>query len=121
MRTRYNPQLPQVRKALRTRAKLYRWPHRLVDKELETDDVDVFIRQHENEWLNLSRLNLGKFSMPTSSASRKTGLFTEDRKNNNNPEQAHGVLSNAARLKLCGQESQGFPVKDVRRICLRLD
>lgn len=55
MRTRYNLRLPKVRKALRTLATLYPSPHPLIDKTLETDRVDVFIRQHETELVNLNR------------------------------------------------------------------
>ncbi len=57
MRTRYNLHLPKVRKALRTLAELYPSPHPLVDKQLETDYVDVFVREHGNELLNLNRPN----------------------------------------------------------------
>jgi len=55
MRTRYNLRLPKVRKALRTLAEMYPSPHPLLDRELETDSVDVFVREHENELLNLNR------------------------------------------------------------------
>jgi hypothetical protein len=61
MRTRYNLRLPKVRKALRALATLYPSPHALVDQQLETDNVDVFIRQHEKELLNLSRPNQFEF------------------------------------------------------------
>lgn len=55
MRTHYNLRLPKVRKALRTLARLFPSPHPLVDREFETDDVDVFIRKHGNELVNLNR------------------------------------------------------------------
>jgi uncharacterized protein (DUF433 family) len=55
MRTQYNLKLPKVRRALRTLAELYPSPHPLVDRELETDRVDVFIREHGDQLLNLSR------------------------------------------------------------------
>jgi hypothetical protein len=61
MRTRYNLRLPKVRKALRALATLYPSPHPLVDQQLETDNVYVFIRQHEKELLNLSRPNQFEF------------------------------------------------------------
>jgi len=61
MRSNYNLRLPKVRRALRTLAKLYPSPHPLVDKELETDSVDVFIREHGNELRNLSRPNQLQF------------------------------------------------------------
>ncbi len=57
MRTRYNLRLPKVRKALRTLAEMYPSPHPLVDRQLETDSVDVFVREHKNELLNLNRPN----------------------------------------------------------------
>src|SRR5271157_4632622 len=57
MRTRYNLRLPKVRRALRTLAEMYPSPHPLVDKQLETDCVDVFVREHGNELLNLNRPN----------------------------------------------------------------
>lgn len=54
MRMHYNLRLPKVRKALKTLAGLYPSPHPLIDKTLETDRVNVFIRQH-GEVLNLNR------------------------------------------------------------------
>jgi len=55
MRTHYNLRLPKVRKALNTLKKLFPSPHPLVDRDFETDDVDVFIRKHGNELLNLNK------------------------------------------------------------------
>jgi uncharacterized protein (DUF433 family) len=55
MRRKYNLRLPKVRKALRTLAEMYPSPHPLVDKPLETDTVDVFIREHGGGLLNLNR------------------------------------------------------------------
>ena len=54
MRSTYNLRLPKVRKALRTLADMSPSPHPLVDKPLETDSVDVFIREHGDELLNLN-------------------------------------------------------------------
>lgn len=55
MRTRYNLRLPKVRKALKTLATMFPTPHPLVDKHFETDEVDVFIREHGNELINLNQ------------------------------------------------------------------
>lgn len=55
MRTRYDLRLPRVRRALETLAKLFPFRHPLLDAPLETDSVDVFIREHEAEIVNLSR------------------------------------------------------------------
>jgi uncharacterized protein (DUF433 family) len=55
MRKHYNLRLPKVRSALRTLARMYPSPYPLIDKQLETDSVDVFIREHGNELLNLNR------------------------------------------------------------------
>ena len=55
MRTHYNLRLPKVRKALRTLATMFPSPHPLVDKHFETNEVDVFIREHGNELINLNR------------------------------------------------------------------
>jgi uncharacterized protein (DUF433 family) len=55
MRRKYNLRLPKVRKALRTLAEMHPSPHPLVDNRLETDTVDVFIREHGGELLNLNR------------------------------------------------------------------
>jgi uncharacterized protein (DUF433 family) len=55
MRTHYNLRLPKVRKALRTLATMFPTPHPLVNRDFETDDVDVFIREHGNELINLNR------------------------------------------------------------------
>lgn len=55
MRKNYNLRLPKVRTALRTLAEMYPSPHPLVDRELETDSVDVFVREHGNELLNLNK------------------------------------------------------------------
>jgi uncharacterized protein (DUF433 family) len=55
MRTHYNLRLPKVRKALRTLATMFPTPHPLVDKNFETNEVDVFIREHSNELINLHR------------------------------------------------------------------
>jgi len=55
MRTHYNLRLPKVRKALRTLATMFPTPHPLVDKNFETNEVDVFIREHSNELINLNR------------------------------------------------------------------
>ena len=57
MRKNYNLRLPKVRSALRTLARIHPSPHPLVDKELETDNVDVFIREHGDELLNLNHPN----------------------------------------------------------------
>ena len=54
MRRDYNLRIPKVRTALRNLAKLYPSPHPLVDKQLETDRVNVFVREHGNELLNLN-------------------------------------------------------------------
>ena len=55
MRTHYNLRLPKVRKALKTLARLFPSPHPLVDRDFETDNVDVFIRKHGDELVNLNR------------------------------------------------------------------
>ena len=55
MRTNYNLRLPKVRKALKTLVRLFPSPHPLVDRDFETDDVDVFIRKHGNELVNLNK------------------------------------------------------------------
>ena len=55
MRTHYNLRLPKVRKALKTLATMFPTPHPLVDKNFETNEVDVFIREHGNELINLNR------------------------------------------------------------------
>ncbi len=55
MRTRYNLRLPKVRKALKTLATIFPSPHPLIDKTLETDRVDIFIREYHNELVNLTR------------------------------------------------------------------
>jgi len=55
MRKNYNLRLPKVRKALRTLAEMYPSPHPLIDRQLETDSVDVFIREHGDELLNLNK------------------------------------------------------------------
>jgi uncharacterized protein (DUF433 family) len=55
MRKNYNLRLPKVRKALRTLAEMYPSPHPLIDRQLETDTVDVFIREHGDELLNLNK------------------------------------------------------------------
>jgi uncharacterized protein (DUF433 family) len=55
MRKNYNLRLPKVRKALRTLAEMYPSPHPLIDRELETDSIDVFVREHGNELLNLNK------------------------------------------------------------------
>ncbi len=55
MRTRYNLRLPKVRKALKTLANMAPTPNPLVDKNFETNEVDVFIREHGNELINLNR------------------------------------------------------------------
>lgn len=54
MRRDYNLRIPKIRTALRNLAKLYSSPHPLVDKQLETDRVNVFIREFGNELLNLN-------------------------------------------------------------------
>lgn len=46
--------IPKVREALRNLAKMYPSPHPLVDRQLETDRVNVFIRAY-NELLNLNK------------------------------------------------------------------
>src|SRR5260370_13000713 len=48
MRKNYNLRLPKVRKALRTLAEMYPSPHPLIAQELETDSIDVFLREHAN-------------------------------------------------------------------------
>jgi uncharacterized protein (DUF433 family) len=55
LRSKYNLRLPKVRKALGTLANMYPSAHPLIDRPLETDSVDVFIREHGNELLNLNR------------------------------------------------------------------
>lgn len=55
MRKDYNLRLPKVRQALRTLAKLYPSPHPLIDREFETNRVDVFIREYGDDLLNLNR------------------------------------------------------------------
>lgn len=55
MRTRYNLRLPKVRKALRALATIFPIPHPLVNRDFETDEVDVFIREHSDELINLNR------------------------------------------------------------------
>jgi uncharacterized protein (DUF433 family) len=55
MRTHYNLRLPKVRKALRNLATMFPTPHPLVNRDFETDEVDVFIREHGNELINLNR------------------------------------------------------------------
>jgi uncharacterized protein (DUF433 family) len=61
MRKRYNLRLPKVRKALRTLAKMYPSPHPLLDRKLETNKIDVFIREYGDELLNLNRPNQRSF------------------------------------------------------------
>jgi len=61
MRKNYNVRLPKVRKALRTLAEMYPSPHPLIDQPLETDNVDVFFREHGDELLNLNRPNQRSF------------------------------------------------------------
>lgn len=61
MRKHYNLRLPKVRNALRNLAELYPSRHPLIDREFETDRVDVFIREHGNELLNLNRPAQGTF------------------------------------------------------------
>lgn len=55
LRKHYNLRLPKVRHALRNVAELYPSPHPLVDKDFETDRVDMFIREHEDDLVNLNR------------------------------------------------------------------
>jgi uncharacterized protein (DUF433 family) len=57
MRKRYNLKLPKVRAALRTLARMHPSPHPLVDRQLETDSIDVFLREQSSELLNLNRPN----------------------------------------------------------------
>lgn len=54
MRTHYDVRLPKVRKALQTLKRMYPSTHPLLDKTLETDRVDLFIRQHE-DIINLNK------------------------------------------------------------------
>lgn len=63
MRKRYNLRLPKVRKALRTLAQMYPSPHPLIDRKLETNKIDVFIREYgDDELLNLTHPNQRSFS-----------------------------------------------------------
>jgi uncharacterized protein (DUF433 family) len=55
MRTKHNLRLPKVRDALRTLATMFPTQHPLVDKNFETNGVDVFIREHGDELINLNR------------------------------------------------------------------
>lgn len=55
LRSSYRVRLPKVRAALTTLSKLLPSPHPLVDSPLETDRVDVFIREFGGELVNLSR------------------------------------------------------------------
>ena len=54
MRTDYNLRLPKVRHALRNLADLNPSQHPLVDRRFETDNIDVFIREH-GRLLNLNK------------------------------------------------------------------
>ena len=62
MRSNYNLRLPKVRQALRNLARLSPSPHPLVDREFETNRVDVFIRQYGDDLLNLNRPNQRSFT-----------------------------------------------------------
>jgi uncharacterized protein (DUF433 family) len=55
IRTHYNLRVPKVRRALRVLAELYPSPHPLIDKPLETDRFDLFIREHEDDLVCLTK------------------------------------------------------------------
>jgi uncharacterized protein (DUF433 family) len=55
LRSSYSIRLPKVRTALKTLSHLFPSAHPLIDSNLETDSVDVFLRQFGGELVNLSR------------------------------------------------------------------
>jgi uncharacterized protein (DUF433 family) len=55
LRSSYRIRLPKVRTALRTLSKLLPSRHPLVEREFETDSVDMFLRRYGGEIINLSR------------------------------------------------------------------
>jgi uncharacterized protein (DUF433 family) len=54
MRRDYNLRIVKVRNALRNLAKLYPSSHPLIDRQLETNRVDVFFRDHGKDLVNLN-------------------------------------------------------------------
>ncbi len=55
MRTSYNVRIPKVRAALKELAQMHPHRHPLVDQKFETDDIDLFVREHGNVIVNLCR------------------------------------------------------------------
>lgn len=61
MRTHYNLRLPKVRKALKNLAEILPSAHPLVDREFETNKIDLYLRDYGNELINLSNPNQLEF------------------------------------------------------------
>jgi len=55
MRSAYKVRIPKVRTALAALAKIHPHRHPLVDQPFETNEVDLFIREHGDEIINLCR------------------------------------------------------------------
>ena len=54
MRTHYNLRLPKVRKALKNLGEILPSRHPLVDRELETNRIDLYLRHYSEGLINLS-------------------------------------------------------------------
>lgn len=61
MRTHYNLRLPKVRKALKNLAKIAPSPHPLVDREFETNQIDLYLRHYGERLINLENPNQLEF------------------------------------------------------------
>jgi uncharacterized protein (DUF433 family) len=55
MRSAYRVSIPKVRAALTALAMIHPHRHPLVDQRFETDEVDLFVREHGEEIINLCR------------------------------------------------------------------
>jgi uncharacterized protein (DUF433 family) len=55
MRSAYRVRIPKVRAALKALAQMHPHRHPLVDQPFETDEIDLFVREHGNEIVNLCR------------------------------------------------------------------
>lgn len=53
MRSGYRVRIPKVRSALKALAKIHPHRHPLIDQPFETNEVDLFIREHGQEIINL--------------------------------------------------------------------
>jgi len=61
MRTHYNLLLPKVRKALKNLQDIAPSPHPLVDREFETNQVDLYLRHYQQGLINLGNPNQLEF------------------------------------------------------------